>query len=191
MILMPLFSTACQLTKSQFTNFAQLVKTVGADIIEPWLKKKPPLATIQKYLGIWLSVRPVFVRLSDQDLLDRCSLGATQNQNESFNNIVWSLASKTQFLSKPTVTFAVNLSVIKFNEGMEKGLSVLLTKIGMEPGPRSIRFFKAADDTRIKKSDRKSEAVAKKRRKAKAKERAAENESNTAREGLMYGAGQF
>ena len=51
-------------------------------------------------------VRPVFVHLSDRDLLDRCSLGVTH---------MWSLASKTQFLSKPTVTFAVNLSVIKFN----------------------------------------------------------------------------
>ena len=59
----------------------------------------------------------------------------------------------------------------------------------MEPGPSSIRFFKAADDTRIKKKVIGSQKLCqKKRRKAKAKERAAENESNTAREGPMYGA---
>ena len=49
-------------------------------------------------------IRPVFIRLSKRELLDRCTLGGTQNQNESFNKTVWARASKTQFLSKPTVT---------------------------------------------------------------------------------------
>ena len=76
-------------------------------------------------------VRPVFIRLSNWDLLEWCSLGATQNQNESFNNLVWSKASKTQFLSEPTVTFAVDLSIITFNGGMEYGLSRLMKDIGI------------------------------------------------------------
>ena len=58
--------------------------------------KDPPL--IPRDLARY--IRPVYQRLAHRDLLDRCTLGATQNQNESFNNIIWKHASKTQFLGQ-------------------------------------------------------------------------------------------
>ncbi len=49
-------------------------------------------------------IKPVYQRLAHRDLLERRTLGATQNQNESFfNNTIWIHASKTQFLGKQTV----------------------------------------------------------------------------------------
>ena len=36
-------------------------------------------------------------KLCEPELLKRCVLGATQNQNESFNNIVWKYCHKTDF----------------------------------------------------------------------------------------------
>ena len=35
-------------------------------------------------------IKAEFTALSKRELLERCALGATQNQNESFKNIVWS-----------------------------------------------------------------------------------------------------
>ena len=44
-------------------------------------------------------VKPIFKRLCCRKLLARCILGATQNQNESFNNLVWLRCSKVDFNS--------------------------------------------------------------------------------------------
>ena len=56
--------------------------------------------------------KPVFTALSKQELLEKCVLGATQNQNESFNNIFWSRCPKTGFCSVVSVDIAVNLAAI-------------------------------------------------------------------------------
>ena len=54
-------------------------------------------------------IKPIFERLCDRSLLEGCVLGATQNQNESFNSVVWLRCSKTDFCSPDTVNLAVNL----------------------------------------------------------------------------------
>ena len=61
-------------------------------------------------------MKPVFTRLSDHALLEKCLLGS--NQNESFNNLVWSRCPKTEFCSPPTVQIAVNFAILTFNDGM-------------------------------------------------------------------------
>ena len=43
--------------------------------------------------------------------------GATQNQNESFNSLIWNLCPKTEFCSADIVEIATNLAVITFNSG--------------------------------------------------------------------------
>ena len=60
--------------------------------------------------------------LANREHLERCTLGATQNQNESFNNVIWLRASKTQFLGLPTVELATRTAVLDFNEGKEVGI---------------------------------------------------------------------
>ena len=64
-----------------------------ADNVEP-PKHTPKLP---KDLGPF--IKPVFTALSKRELLEKCVLGATQNQNESFNNIVWSRCPMTGFCS--------------------------------------------------------------------------------------------
>ena len=51
-------------------------------------------------------VCPVYMRLANRELLERCTLGATQNQND------WLCASKTQFLGLPTVELAASTVVL-------------------------------------------------------------------------------
>ena len=59
-------------------------------------------------------VKPVFEDLSKLQLLERCIDGATQNQNESFNNIIWSRCPKTGFCSLVTVETALGLAILTF-----------------------------------------------------------------------------
>ena len=49
-------------------------------------KHKSPLAP-----AVVEVIKPVFEALSADELLDRCLEGATQNQNESINAVVWGL----------------------------------------------------------------------------------------------------
>ena len=93
-----------------------------ADNVEP-PKHTPKLP---KDLGPF--IKPVFTELSKRELLERCVLGATQNQNESFNSIIWSRCPKTLFCSLVSVDIAVNLAMITFNHGLE-GLSPLFVHL--------------------------------------------------------------
>ena len=59
----------------------------------------------------------IFSRLSTSELLNSCSKGLTQNQNESLNNVVWSKCSKRVFVGVHRFKLAVCEAVITFNDG--------------------------------------------------------------------------
>ena len=42
-------------------------------------------------------LKPIFDRLSSDDILSRCLKGLSQNQNEAINGILWSICPKTKF----------------------------------------------------------------------------------------------
>ena len=90
------------------------IQSCTGDNLEP--RKHTP--KLPKDLGPF--IKPVFTALSKRELLEKCVLGATQNQ--SFNNIVWSRYPKTGFCSVVSVDIVVNLAAITFNHGLE-GLS--------------------------------------------------------------------
>ena len=103
-------------------------------------------------------MKPIFCRLSKRDLLEKCLLGATQNQNESFNSTIWNRCPKTEFSSTGTINTAVNLAVITFNDGMV-GLHPVLRFIGGETSSLAIQFLRAQDATRVKRAQDKEEEV--------------------------------
>ena len=76
-------------------------------------------------------VRPVYMWLANLELLEGYTLGATQIHNESFNNVIWLRASKTQFLGLPTVELATSTAVLDFNEGKEVGMKNLFAQLGV------------------------------------------------------------
>ena len=67
--------------------------------------------------AVFDEVRPIYARLADRQLLERCSEGATQNANEAFNRMIWHLCPKESFCSAQTMKTAVDLSILSFNEG--------------------------------------------------------------------------
>ena len=136
-------------------------------------------------------IKPVFTELSKLELLEKCVLGATQNQNESFNNIIWSRCPKTGFGSRVTVEIAVYLAAITFNHGSE-GLSFLFKNLfGFPPRGFIASYIASGDSKRIKKSVQKVEHTGQKRRKLMRSSALSTEEKHVAREGLTYEPGGF
>lgn len=64
------------------------------------------------------AINKVYRDLSTDTLLSKCLHGQTQNQNESFNNIIWSKISKSTFVRLDNLTLGVYEAVLSFNVGM-------------------------------------------------------------------------
>ena len=135
-------------------------------------------------------VKPIFERLCNRSLLERCVMGATQNQNESFNSVVWVRCSKTDFSSPVTVKLAVNLAVLTFNRGMI-ALTSVLGHLGIQLGPLGLRCLESKDADRIQWAASKASDVAKRIRQSRERCRAEHEERMIASEGVSYEAGRF
>ncbi|CAB4038257.1 Hypothetical predicted protein, partial [Paramuricea clavata] len=68
--------------------------------------------------SVFLDVlRPVFMTLSETNLLSRCVRGATQNRNECINSLVWIRCPKHKFHGRKIVRFAVASAVCHYHGG--------------------------------------------------------------------------
>ena len=76
--------------------------------------QQPHITIPNKAASLFLNI---FQKLSDPALIERCLLGASQNQNESFNSLIWNRFPKTEFCSSTVVSIAVDLAVMTFNSG--------------------------------------------------------------------------
>ena len=96
-----------------------------------------------------MSSHAVYQRLANRDLLERCTLGATQNQNESFNNIVWLHCSKTKFVGPETIEFAAHLALLLFNDGKEAAMKSLFSALELELWQRTTVYYKREEQSYI------------------------------------------
>lgn len=130
----------------------------------------------------------IFIDLADPKLLERCMMGATQNQNEAIHHILGSLCSKAGFQSKTTVELSVALAVSWWNNGASSLLKIL-QRLSIEPGVQTELYVKQADKKRLKKSEiRERDTVkqARKRRWLKMK-----IDKTVEKEGTTYAPGEF
>ncbi|KAG5327210.1 MOS1T transposase, partial [Pseudoatta argentina] len=74
---------------------------------------------------VFKAVKPIYEELSSDDLLSRCLDGYTQNNNESFNSVLWSIAPKGVHSSKAIVDIAANIAVCNFNDGLKSVLEIM------------------------------------------------------------------
>ena len=65
-------------------------------------------------LTIIAVLKPVFARLSPDQLLKKCLHGKTQNQNESFNRMIWDRVPKSRYVGKDTFDLGVHDAVANF-----------------------------------------------------------------------------
>ena len=108
-------------------------------------------------------VEPQWRALCKSELLKKCQLGATQNANESHNNLVWARAPKTEYVNLETVQTAVGQATIVFNSGRQ-ALVRLMDKLVISAGPLCTTQFATQDKDRLIRSQAKLDEVAKKRR---------------------------
>ncbi len=135
-------------------------------------------------------VKSIFERPCSRKLLARCVLWVTQNQNESFNNIMWNKCPKATFCSYLSVQVALNLAVLQFNRGAMSFVSIV-ERMKIPLDSRSIRYFREKDVFRINRAEKRQQAVEKKRMEAVKRRKAAAQRQSTASEGRTYQAGGF
>lgn len=65
-------------------------------------------------------VKSILVDLTNDDLLGKCLHGTAQNQNESFNNIIWLRAPKGTYVGLKALEISVYDAVSNFNVGKKQ-----------------------------------------------------------------------
>ena len=99
-------------------------------------------------------LKPIFDRLSEENLLKRCLTGLTQNQNESINSILWTKISKARFCGKRRIAIATCETVCTANTGAASKASIL-QRLGIEPGRNTVSLLRKEDWARLACASRK------------------------------------
>ena len=92
-------------------------------------------------ISIVLKLRPIFEELSNEDLLKKCLHGMTQNQNESFNAMIWSRIPKSTYVSFSQLQLGVYDTVANFNIGRKASI-LIFKKLNMIPGKYCLEGYR-------------------------------------------------
>lgn len=108
-------------------------------------------------------VKPIYARLSSDDLLKKCVDGKTQNQNVLLNGMIWNWLPKSIFVGADVLEFGAYDAVARFNIGSKAAIKIF-KELGLVPG----QFFEygvgKADKRRIKKAEHRNTPAAKRRK---------------------------
>ena len=100
-------------------------------------------------------IKQIFMDLSDNDLLEKCLHGKTQNNNECLNGMLWKKCPKATYVGRDVLEMGASSAIICFNEGTS-GILNVMTKSGIEPGNFSKIYCRNIDNERIRIMDYKS-----------------------------------
>lgn len=121
-----------------------------------WCKYQKDKTTGQKTYKVNLNIpkwihdifKPIFIKLSSNELLSNCLHGRTQNSNEALHNVIWVKCPKTVFVEKPTLEFEVYSAVIEFNEGSQ-GIHKVIKRVGLDIGSELRNKSRQRDAVRV------------------------------------------
>lgn len=116
-------------------------------------------------ITVFNAIKPAYEELSRDDLLNRCLGGYTQNNNESFNSVVWSIAPKTSSSGKLIVDIAADIAVCTFNDGLSS-LMHIMELLHLQIGQSCYNFCQETDTNNIKTAERAMSEKAKEARKS-------------------------
>ncbi|GFU58396.1 uncharacterized protein TNCV_58081 [Trichonephila clavipes] len=89
------------------------------------------------------------------NLLNKCLHGKTQNENESFNGILWKFIPKDIFVELQTLRLGAHMAVIRFNKGF-RGFLDVLSQVQVQVGANTEKGFAQLDEERVSESKRHS-----------------------------------
>ena len=133
---------------------------------------------------------PIFQRLSEESLLQRCTRRGTQNQNESLHNLIWRLCPKINFAGRKTIETSVLLSLCQFSMGATFKES-LCKVLGIIPGEFLKEGTRRKSIKRLSKAEVANSEAARKRRKQLKYKRSSQEQKTKTSEGETYAAGAF
>ena len=133
-------------------------------------------------------LQPIYKRLSQPELLQKCMHGQTQNPCESFNSLLWQRCPKTVFSGRDHLDYALADAALHFNCG-KRGHGELFSLLGLNIGQHSAKFYEISDTRRIAASTRKSSEKEKKIRQTKRTNRKRLDDTFKQTEGCVYEAG--
>ena len=135
-------------------------------------------------------VKPIFDSLSNDQLLSKCLHGKTQNQNESFNTLIWKRTPKDRFVKLKQFEIAVYDAAAHFNIG---NLATLLVYdyVNIERGYFTTNGCINDNQYRIKNARRQSTGSSKVHRRYLRGMKKSKSDKTKKAEGKVYGAGKF
>ena len=87
-------------------------------------------------------VKPIYMDLMNPTELAKCLHGKTQNQNESFNAMIWERVPKITYVSKEKLDLAVYDAAVNFNDGRDGTIKIkIFRKLNVNPGHYTSRCF--------------------------------------------------
>ncbi|KAM7282574.1 hypothetical protein ISCGN_002720 [Ixodes scapularis] len=99
------------------------------------------------------ALEPVFERLSNEDLLARCSEGKTQNASESLHSVIWTQTSKNANASLDSVKRAAAEAVAVYNQGRRATNESIAAGLGYATGDCLVRRSIEKDSLRLRKAN--------------------------------------
>ena len=141
-------------------------------------------------LPVIFKLKPIFQELSHEDLLKKCLHGLTQNQNESFNAMIWDRLPKSRYVSFSQLELGVYDAVANFNIGRKASI-LTYEKLNMIPGKYSLKGCQSINAKRLFASTYKNRDITKKRRKVRRGKAKGKDDKNEDKEGISYEAGAF
>ena len=135
-------------------------------------------------------IKPIYEVLSKDELLEKCVHGKTQNQNESFNALIWERLPKTTYVSLTTSKFGTYDAVAHFNIGKKSSI-LIFENLGMIPGRYMTKGCSTINRKRLYFANKKSDEVVRKRRMIIRAQKKSKMDSHEQTEGTVYGPGEF
>lgn len=117
-------------------------KAKASGTLDSYKHKNPIPVVVQKV------IKPVYDRLTDTDLLERCLEGYTQNNNESLNAVIWSMAPKVHYSGAKIVEITSYIAASIFNDGYTSVLK-MMQLLNLEIGQTALQFSENLDSQRI------------------------------------------
>ncbi|XP_025155771.1 uncharacterized protein LOC112588833 [Harpegnathos saltator] len=144
------------------------------------------------YLPLDLQIQevlePIYSDLSRPELLNRCKGSNTQNNNESYNGLLWHFAPKHLHSGLKTIELANFFAVAIFNEGFQAILKAFET-MGVIIGPSAKDYAEKRDMRRMMVAEKQHREASKGARTARRTAAAAQQQFFEQEEGELYGPG--
>ncbi|CAF3606683.1 unnamed protein product [Rotaria sp. Silwood1] len=100
-------------------------------------------------LGIMKAIRPVFDELAHPDALKKVINGGSQNNNESFHAVLWSLAPENRYTTGVVIDLYAAIAVLSYNEGDQSILPVIAELTGGGCGFYTKFAMRRLDERRV------------------------------------------